>query len=60
MAGSAKAVRIGVIAEEKNDIDVIYELTCKIIKENQFSFSHFIGHGCGKVRKKCNAWDKTY
>lgn len=56
MAGSIKAVKIGVIAEEKNDVDTIYELTRKIIKENRFSFTHFIGHGCGKLRKKCRAW----
>lgn len=51
-----KAVRIGVIAEEQNDVDVIYELTCKLIKENQFSFLRFLGHGCGKVRRKCRVW----
>jgi hypothetical protein len=56
MAVSTKAVRIGVIDEERNDIEVIYELTCKIIKENEFSFSTFIGHGCGKVRRKCKDW----
>lgn len=54
-----KAVRIGVIAEEKNDVEVIYELTCKVIRENQFAFSHFVGHGCGKVRGKGQAWAKN-
>lgn len=56
MAVLIKALRIGVIAEEWNDIDVIYELTCKIIKENQFSFLKFAAHGCGKLQKKCSAW----
>ena len=56
MAGSTKAVRIGVIAEEKIDVDVLYELTCKIVRENSFSFASFVGHGCGKLRKKCKAW----
>ena len=51
-----KAVRIGVIAEEKNDVEVIYELTCKVIRENQFLISKFLGHGCGKVRGKSQAW----
>ena len=54
-----KAVRIGVIAEEQNDVDVIYELTCKIIKENHFSFLRFLGHGCGKVRRKCCIWGQN-
>lgn len=49
-------MKVGVIAEEKNDIEVLYELTCKLIKENSFSFSHFVGHGCGKLRRKCGAW----
>lgn len=27
-------VKIGVIAEENNDIDVLYELTCKLTSES--------------------------
>ena len=50
------AAHIGVIAEEQNDVDVLYEFTSKIIPENAFSFRRFIGHGCGKLRHKCNAW----
>jgi hypothetical protein len=57
MVGSNKAVKIGIIAEENNDVDVLYELTCKIIKENQFAFKRFVGHGCGKLRKKSSAWE---
>ncbi len=56
MVGWSKSLKIGVIAEEKNDVEVLYELTCKIIQENSFSFSHFVGHGCGKIRRKCYAW----
>lgn len=56
MAASIKAVKIGVIAEDNSDLDVIYELTCKIIKENQFSFARFVGHGSGRLRRKCRAW----
>ncbi len=56
MAASTKPLKIGVIAEEDNDVDVLYELTRKIIEENQFSFKQFVGKGCGKLRKKCRAW----
>ena len=56
MAASNSTNRIGVIAEEKNDVDVLYELTCKVIAENSFRISHFVGHGCGKLRRKCRAW----
>jgi len=50
------SLKIGVIAEEKNDIDVLYRLTCKIVPERSFSFSKFIGHGCGKIRSKSGVW----
>ncbi len=56
MGDSKKSTKIGVIAEEQNDIDVLYQYTCKIIPENSFSFLRFVGHGCGKLRKKCRAW----
>lgn len=56
MAASSKTLKMGVIAEEMNDIEVLYELTAKIIRENSFSFKHFIGHGCGTLRRKCRAW----
>ncbi|MCH8012855.1 MAG: DUF4276 family protein [Candidatus Marinimicrobia bacterium] len=53
------AVQIGVIAEARNDIDVLYQLTCKLVAENSFCFRKFIGYGCGKLRRKCNAWAKN-
>ena len=49
-------MKIGIIAEDQTDIDVLYKLTCKVIKENSFSFKRFIGRGCGKLRRKCSAW----
>ena len=56
MGHSSKTLRIGVIAEEVNDVDVLYEYTGKIIKQNQFSMPKFVGHGCGALRRKCQAW----
>ena len=53
---SVKSVKIGIIAEENNDADVMYELTCKMIKEEYFSFRKFAAHGCGKLLRKCSAW----
>ena len=49
-------MKIGVIAEEVNDVDVLYEFTCKLVEENKFSFKKFVGRGCGKLRRKCTAW----
>jgi hypothetical protein len=56
MAGSKTSIKIGVIAEENNDVEVLYEYTGKIIPENRFSFARFVGHGCGALRRKCRAW----
>ena len=53
------AVNIGVIAEERNDIDVLYQLTCKLTPETSFSFSTFAAHGCGRLRNKCRAWSQN-
>jgi hypothetical protein len=53
------SVNIGIIAEENNDVEVLYELTCKIIEEKDFKFKKFIGHGCGTIRKKTNSWAKN-
>lgn len=47
---------IGVIAEEYNDVEVLYELTRKLIDDHAFSFKKFVGHGCGALRRKCRAW----
>jgi hypothetical protein len=54
-----RGVKIGVIAEEHDDIDVLYELACKIISENKFGFNRFVGHGCGTLKRKCNAWSRN-
>jgi Domain of unknown function (DUF4276) len=51
-----RSLKIGVIAEQKNDVEVLEALTSKVISENSFAFKHFVGHGCGKLRSKCGAW----
>lgn len=47
---------IGVIAEARSDIEVLYALTCKLVDSRNFSFKQFSGAGCGKLRRKCTAW----
>lgn len=49
-------MKIGVIAEDNSDVEVLYELTCKLIDRHSFSFGKFLGHGCGKMHRKCTAW----
>ena len=56
MAASTKSRQIGIIAEEINDVEVLAELTSKFIRRNAYSISRFVGHGCGKLRRKLAAW----
>ncbi len=50
-------MKIGVIVEEDNDLDVLYQLTKKLVNSSRFSFKRkFVAHGCGMLRKKCKAW----
>ncbi|SFY08142.1 protein of unknown function [Pseudomonas sp. NFACC49-2] len=50
------AIKIGVIAEDISDIQVISEILSKYLKTNSFSIKHFVGKGCGKLKNKCKAW----
>ena len=47
---------IGVIAEDKSDIEVVTEILAKYMARNTFSVKHFVGNGCGKVKLKCDSW----
>lgn len=49
-------IRIGVIAEDTSDVDVVKELIRKLKSPNSFCVRHFVGDGCGKLRNKCRAW----
>jgi hypothetical protein len=57
--GASTNMKIGFIAEEDNDVDVLIEITAKIIPKNSFSSKKFVGRGCGKLRQKCGAWAKN-
>lgn len=47
---------IGVIAEDKSDVEVVTEILAKYMARNTFSVKHFVGNGCGKVKLKCDSW----
>ena len=49
-------MRVGVIAEDDSDVDILIELTCKVRRRSEFSIRRRIGHGSGRLRKKCSAW----
>lgn len=50
--------KIGLIAEDKSDIETIKILIRKIGKK-PFSAPHFVGHGCGKIKSKSFEWARN-
>ena len=48
--------KIGVIAEDKSDVNVVTEILVKYMTRNSFSVKQFVGNGCGKVKQKCDSW----
>jgi hypothetical protein len=49
------AIRVGVIAEDQSDVDVVGELVSKVTKR-QVSIRSFVGHGAGRIVYKCAGW----
>ena len=47
---------LGIIAEDKSDVAVLRELTLTLLRPQKVGFKHFVGHGCGKLRRKRRAW----
>ncbi len=50
------SIKIGVVAEDSSDIQVITEIIAKYLPKNKFCVKHFVGKGCGKLKTKCSAW----
>jgi hypothetical protein len=50
---------IGIIAEDKSDIEVINEILGKYLQANEYKIKNFVGNGCGKLRSKCDSWTKN-
>src|ERR1035437_9325618 len=49
---------IGIIAEDMCDVESVKELIYLIIGNRKKGEKHFVGKGCGKISRKCNAWAK--
>ncbi len=47
---------LGIIAEDESDVQVIQAITVSLLKRTDLGFKHFVGHGCGKLRRKCESW----
>jgi hypothetical protein len=52
-------VNMGIIAEENSDVEVLREVTLALLRPHRIGFKRFVGHGCGKLRRKCGAWARN-
>lgn len=51
--------RLGVIAEDHSDVEVIHEIALKVAPAAPPVIRRFVSHGCGKLRSKCSHWAHT-
>jgi hypothetical protein len=49
-------VTLGIIAEDDSDVAVIRELTLSMLNRIPVGVKKFVGHGSGKLRRKCGVW----
>lgn len=50
---------IGIIAEDKSDVQVIEAVTLTLMRPHKIGFKSFVGGGCGRLRRKCAAWCRS-
>lgn len=50
---------IGFIAEDLSDVEVLKILAGKLTSR-RFTSSHFVGKGCGPLRKKIPGWCRAF
>lgn len=53
------AAKIGLIAEDLSDIEVIKKLAKKLTGKSIVA-SHFVGKGCGSIKRKTPGWCKNF
>jgi hypothetical protein len=49
-------MKMGIIAEDDSDVVVIRAFTLSLLGHRRIGFKRFVGHGGGRVRRKCSAW----
>jgi hypothetical protein len=52
----SKISPIGIIAEDDSDVICLKILIQRIIPSQNICVKKFVGKGCGKIKRKCNAW----
>jgi hypothetical protein len=48
--------KIGLIAEDNSDIEVVDEILLKYMPSSHYSIKKFVGNGCGKLKQKSQSW----
>jgi hypothetical protein len=51
-----KSICLGIIAEDDSDVECAKVLVRKIAENVRIGIKRFVGKGCGKIKRKCNAW----
>ncbi|MBD3648418.1 MAG: DUF4276 family protein [Pseudomonadales bacterium] len=54
----AIAIEIGIIAEDRSDVETLDVLASRLVRHNQYKVRNFVGRGGGRLKKKCGAWAK--
>ena len=52
------ATKVGLIAEDLSDVEVL-KLLVKKLTTKSISFAHFVGKGCGPLKRKTPGWCKN-
>lgn len=47
---------VGIIAEDNSDVEVLKEVALSMLHPKKFGVKRFVGSGCGRLRRKCQAW----
>jgi hypothetical protein len=53
---SKKNYSVGIIAEDSSDVNSAKILIKRISGNDRIGVKHFVGKGCGKIKRKCNSW----
>jgi polysaccharide pyruvyl transferase WcaK-like protein len=56
MAVSRRSIKLGILAEDDSDVEVLRRVLAKIAPAKRFGTNRFVGHGCGKLKHKCRSW----
>lgn len=51
-----RAPLVGIIAEDDSDVDAASVLIHRISERDSVGVRRFVGHGCGRIKRKCRSW----